>query len=178
MSPDGVDVWVCRDPVEPSRVAVRRVLEHYSEAPRGALTSLSHTEGVLLVAVSAGCRVGVDVEVIRDRGVRDLPRHVLTRREQVELARRDRAGRLEAFLSYWTRKEALLKAAGVGLALEPQLIELPPPGSATHVVAVPDCLGGAERWSVTQLELEGFAAAVAAETPSPRIRMAELVTAA
>jgi 4'-phosphopantetheinyl transferase len=150
------------------------VLERYPEGPGGLRISLSHTEGLLLVAVSGGCRVGADVEVIRDRGVRDLPRHALTRREQLELARRDRADRLEAFLSYWARKEALLKAAGVGLALEPRLIELPPPRTATHVVAVPDGLGAPERWSITELELDGFAAAVAVETPSPRVRVAEL----
>ena len=134
--------------------------------------SVSRTEGMSLVAVGHDCRVGVDVEAVRDRGLVRLPTHALTAREQEALSREADEHRTEAFLSYWTRKEALLKAAGFGLSIEPNLIELPPPGTSTRVLAVPACLGEAGSWSVTWLPIARFAAAVAADAPSPRVRFA------
>jgi 4'-phosphopantetheinyl transferase len=173
-----VEVW--------TSLTAEEVLESYAGArlERGAhgrpvvggrrdlSVSISRTAGLTLVAVGRTCRVGVDVEAIRDRRLDHLPAHALTEREQQHLAQVNDGHRLEAFLSYWTRKEALLKAAGFGLAIEPNLIELPPPGTSTRVLTVPDCLGEAGSWSVTKLPIAGFAAAVAADVPSPRMRFA------
>jgi phosphopantetheinyl transferase len=143
--------------------------------PRGRddlSVSASHTEGMLLVGVGERCRVGVDVETLADRGIARLPEHALTAAERSELDRAPREDTLRAFLSYWTRKEAILKAAGVGLATEPSLIELPPSGEGTHVLAVPAALGPAGRWSVNELRIDGYVAAVAADVPAPEVSYA------
>ena len=57
----------------------------------------------------------------------------------------------------WARKEALLKAAGVGLGIEPDRIEL----AGDSVVAVPPELGTAGDWTIETIPLAGFVAAVA-----------------
>ena len=156
-----VDVWLFD-----ARAPALRLLRDASGRPIVAghpelSVSLSHSGEMTLVAIGEGCRVGVDVEVVRDRGIAALPKHALTAVERRELERR-KAAWLQTLLSYWTRKEAILKAAGVGLAVEPNLIELPPPGS-THVVALPEKLGRPEAWCVREIALDGHVAAVAAD---------------
>ena len=76
-----------------------------------------------------------------------------------------------AFLSFWTRKEALLKAAGVGLAVDPREIEMSAPGVPARVLHVPAEFGLASDWSVSDVELPGFAAAVAVKGPPPRLQV-------
>ena len=183
-----VDVWVFRGPNLDSTDVVERVLRtcpgpdgrppaHDRDAygrrtivDRDELSlSTSHTDGVVAVAIGRHCRAGIDVETVRERGVLRLPDHVLTRWERHQLSCVDDALRLTTFLAYWTRKEALLKAAGVGLAVEPNLIELPAVGSK-GVIAVADDLGPAERWFVTNIDVRGCVAAVAADVPSPSLR--------
>ena len=53
--------------------------------------SVSHTEGAVLVALGILCRLGVDVETVRDRGLRRLRHHALTGPELDELERHDSA---------------------------------------------------------------------------------------
>lgn len=77
----------------------------------GAVTfNLSHCDDVALLAVSrAGIEVGCDVERLDARVVpAELARRVLAPREAGMLAR-------PAFFRIWCRKEACLKATGVGL---------------------------------------------------------------
>ncbi len=79
--------------------------------------SLSHTAGLAAVAVCAGADVGVDVE--RSRDARDLEHVAAAALAAEELCRwrcLPRAAREDALLTAWTRKEAILKALGTGLA--------------------------------------------------------------
>lgn len=81
--------------------------------------NVSHTEGMALLAFAWECVVGVDVE--RRTGnldIRDVGRGVFSAIEQktIDTARADPAASL---LKIWTRKEALLKALGTGLSIEP-----------------------------------------------------------
>jgi 4'-phosphopantetheinyl transferase len=120
--------------------------------------SLAHSGEVALVAVARDRDVGVDVERVRPDADRwALVDHALTARERHELKLTAPTERAHAFLSMWARKEALLKAAGVGLAIEPALIEL----DGDSLVAVPPELGAPENWTVITVPLPGYAAAVA-----------------
>lgn len=187
-----VDVWVCAEAPERSGVAVEEVLRRYASASgpgrlyardgygrpsvRGRpdlCISVSHTRGVVLLAVGR-CRLGVDVESVRERGLARLPHHALTEWERGELERQAAHRETEVFLSYWTRKEALLKAVGLGLAIDPKLIELPPRRSALHPVRVPAELGRPEQWSIVELDVEGCVAAVAADALAPRVHVIPL----
>lgn len=79
--------------------------------------NLTHSESVGLVAVSCGGRVGVDVERVRVIAERDnLVRRFFAPAEQDRFFGLDAADRQEAFFQAWTRKEAILKAVGRGVA--------------------------------------------------------------
>jgi 4'-phosphopantetheinyl transferase len=81
--------------------------------------SVSHTDGMALLAFAWDCRVGVDVEQrIDGLDVSGIGRGILSAREETWLASA-RHGPAASVLGIWTRKEALLKALGTGLAHEP-----------------------------------------------------------
>ena len=88
----------------------------------GPAFNLAHTGDHLVLALATEGEVGVDAE--EPRALPDLEalaRRVFTSTERDELgAVPPGPERTEAFLRGWTRKEALLKAMGVGLALSPR----------------------------------------------------------
>ncbi len=87
--------------------------------------NVSHSAGDCLIAICDGQSVGVDVEVLKRMRDADAPaRRHFTAAEQAELARCEGDERTRAFLACWTRKEACLKALGVGLSLPPARIEV------------------------------------------------------
>jgi 4'-phosphopantetheinyl transferase len=77
--------------------------------------NLSHSDNACLIGVSRDRPIGVDIETLRAIDDADtLAAQHFARAERVELAGSSEPhGR--AFLSCWTRKEACLKALGVGL---------------------------------------------------------------
>ena len=109
--------------------------------------SLSHTQGLALVAVARGCRVGVDVE------------HVAGRERWPSLAERwfteaEREGvdSLDAFLRVWVRKEALAKGTGEGLGGVRRVDSTDPP----------------PQWILDEVPVPaGYVAAVAVEGSGP-----------
>ena len=85
--------------------------------------NLSHSGGWALVALAADGDVGVDVEV--GRGLRtqeDVAARLFDAAEHMRFLALPPAERTTAFLTAWTRKEAALKALGLGL-----------PGGLEHV---------------------------------------------
>jgi len=83
--------------------------------------NLSHSNDIALLAVSTDVAIGVDIEALRP-GLPDaaLATGVLTATELAELERLPAGQRTEAFFACWARKEACMKALGLGLALEPR----------------------------------------------------------
>lgn len=79
--------------------------------------NLSHTAGLVAVAVTRGHDVGVDVERA-DRVVREpiAERHFAAE-EVRDLLALPEAAQPRAFFEYWTLKEAYIKARGMGLAI-------------------------------------------------------------
>jgi len=79
--------------------------------------NVSHTEGVALIGIVRGVRIGVDVEhADRDVNADGLARKFLKPSEQATLAPLDETARRQRFLHYWTCKEAMSKATGDGLS--------------------------------------------------------------
>lgn len=79
--------------------------------------SLSHSGGRVVVAITTMAPVGVDVEEIRRlTDIKEMAAVALAEPERRELFRFPESDRSTAFLTYWTRKEALLKATGDGLS--------------------------------------------------------------
>ena len=102
--------------------------------------NLSHSHGVGLIALSRTAEVGVDVEVLRPMpDALALAQAHFTRDECAALAALPAALRDRAFLTCWTRKEACLKALGVGLQLAPESFEVGlAPVARTVRLATPD----------------------------------------
>lgn len=77
----------------------------------------SQSGGLALLAVTCGARSGVDIELAQPLpDLQDVARHLFHGAEwRAIAASADDAARQDAFLRCWTRKEALVKAIGVGL---------------------------------------------------------------
>ena len=96
--------------------------------------SLSHTSRLGALAVSANDELGLDIEEIRPIE-REVARS-LSEREQKELAAMQANEWLLAFYHCWTRKEAILKAEGVGLSLNLDTFDV-----SVHPGLKPELLG-------------------------------------
>jgi 4'-phosphopantetheinyl transferase len=135
-------------------------------AGSGALNfNVSHSGGLGLIAYTTAGEVGVDVEAIRgDIETLEIASAHFTKEEaaMVEAAATP-AEQAAAFLRLWTRKEAVLKAAGYGLlgGLDRADVSQGPSCLARLRGATEDSAESC--WRVEDLELtDGFAGAVAA----------------
>jgi 4'-phosphopantetheinyl transferase len=137
--------------------------------------SLAHSGDVKLVAVSLDREIGVDVERLRP-GVEGwaLVRHALTSSERRHLSGILAERRSETILSLWVRKEALLKAVGLGLALDPRLVDL---GDGTGIDSVPPELGAPGDWTVADVPLDDHVAALAVSGRLERLELYDARTA-
>ncbi len=107
--------------------------------------SLSHARGAVAVA-AAHMPIGVDVEPMREMDQLDsVSELVLAAEEQAVLRKASKASRSRLFLRYWTLKEALLKAAGLGFAAPPNEVIIDA-GPIPTVLSVPPALGSAAQW--------------------------------
>ncbi len=118
-----------------AHVALRMVLARYTglspdeldigETPQGKphlagggpAFNLSHSAGSALVAVAAGGQVGVDLEqVVPRHDEMGIARSLFAPRDVTWLDGLDGVARRSAFYRLWVCREAVLKAAGTGLA--------------------------------------------------------------
>ncbi|WP_164851303.1 4'-phosphopantetheinyl transferase family protein [Larkinella soli] len=105
--------------------------------------SIAHSEDVVAVAVSDEGPVGVDLEKCRSVSLLDF-RDLLTPEEYEDLLTTP-----TRFFHYWTRKESLAKARGLGLSLDFRSIRLD--GDRAVVGSGPD----AQRWRYDPLDVPG-----------------------
>ncbi|MGH3607910.1 MAG: 4'-phosphopantetheinyl transferase family protein [Pseudonocardiaceae bacterium] len=105
--------------------------------------NVSHSEDTAVYAIAGGREVGIDVEKIRGDVPFDVVRRYFSRAEQDALAALPPGQQLRGFFEAWTRKEAYVKATGIGLSGL-----LNPPGEA--------------RWLLHSVDVgPGYSAAVA-----------------
>lgn len=85
---------------------------------RGLQFNLSHSGDLILVAITKGRAVGIDVERIRaDLDLDDIAARFFSIDERKCLASVTGSRKSAAFFACWTRKEAYLKARGDGLSV-------------------------------------------------------------
>lgn len=90
-----------------------------SPAAQGVEFSLSHSGDLALIAVARGRAVGADIEMIRDMpDYRNLARNNFATVETASLLALPADRHLDGFFACWTRKEAYVKALGLGLSLD------------------------------------------------------------
>jgi 4'-phosphopantetheinyl transferase len=136
----------------------------------GLEVSLSHSGDVVAVAAAQGAAVGIDVEELGARS-RDLPVSLaLSARETSALADLPARAQAEAFLGIWTRKEAVLKATGVGLneALSDVSVSVPPEPARLLGWAARDTAVATIRLHDLALPF-GYVGALAVVDPEPRV---------
>jgi 4'-phosphopantetheinyl transferase len=114
------------------------------DAPRDLRFSITHTRGMVAVAITEGLEIGVDVES-EDRRAESMK---LAERffapEEIALLRAvEGDARREMFFAIWTLKEAVVKATGQGLsrALDSFAVSPDPPR-----VTMRDEEWGADHW--------------------------------
>ncbi|MEO8659883.1 MAG: 4'-phosphopantetheinyl transferase superfamily protein [Bryobacteraceae bacterium] len=137
--------------------------------------NLTHTRGLAMVAVGKGLRFGVDAEELRPNAwSEELAASCLTARETEAIRALDDAERDRAFLRCWTRKEAVMKATGRGLSLDPRDLDVPvEPGEALSLLASRDAAAQpAGDWWLSDVEAgAGFVAAIAVFKSKPSVSL-------
>ena len=127
--------------------------------------NISHSGAHGLIAVAEAGRLGVDVEERRTpRHLDGLIETVLGPDERAELALARGCRKLHLFFNFWTIKEALIKALGLGLAMDMSRLEIPAAmrhGKTTSIFQFPHI--PTVRWRLADLGNERFAAAIACE---------------
>ena len=99
-------------------------------APHAAVrwhVSISHTSRQVIVAATDAGPVGVDVERSAATAFEGFDGVALTNAEAAEVQHCAPAARAKARAVYWARKEAVLKATGYGLAVDPAALEVSAP---------------------------------------------------
>ena len=131
--------------------------------------SLSHSGEWALLAVAEGVDVGIDIERVReDVDVGRMAKRFFTPAETQQLLAREEKSKRDAFFRTWTRKEALIKALGLGVpgALQQVSALLRPDGD---LVIDPQRAG----WRIEDLPAPaGYAAALAVAAADVSIRVA------
>ncbi|PKM08455.1 MAG: hypothetical protein CVV14_04150 [Gammaproteobacteria bacterium HGW-Gammaproteobacteria-4] len=112
---------------EPAAVPLIRDERGCPQVPGTPLhTSLSHSGSAIAIALSVAGVIGVDIEpASRAHGMLDLAERICHPAELQVLAALPHQTRESALLRLWVRKEAWLKAVGVGLAWDMSAFEAP-----------------------------------------------------
>jgi 4'-phosphopantetheinyl transferase len=137
-----------------------------ANAASGLSFNLAHSAELAVYAISRHRNLGVDVERIKPESAgEDIARRFFSAREVNDLQTLPPESRIQAFFNCWTRKEAYLKATGMGLQtpLDSFSVTLLPGEPAQF-------LGEAEaRWHLAAFRpAEGYAAAVVYDgAPAP-----------
>jgi len=128
--------------------------------------NLSHSGDFALIAVTQGRRIGVDVERIR-QGISShvIAQQYFSKSEVAELQSLSLEQRVNGFFTCWTRKEAYIKAQGLGLALPLESFDVSlTPGQPAILRATRPEPQEAARWTLRSLDVDSkYAGAVAIE---------------
>ena len=124
--------------------------------------NLAHSGHMILMGFTSGRRIGVDVEQIRgDLEVDEIAERFFSPLERRYLASLPATQRRREFFRFWARKEALLKATGVGLSASLDSFSVLFPG---HEHSLRLQAEGEQKWLIQDIDLQpGYAAAVATE---------------
>jgi 4'-phosphopantetheinyl transferase len=153
---------------------------HFAYNPRGKPTltglpehcglhfNLSHSNDLIVIALTRVSAIGADVECIGSvRDIENITSHFFPSLEAVELMALPMEQQASAFFSLWTRKEACLKAIGVGLSDTMEQMEVSfLPGEPARMIAISGDRQAAAGWTLVEItpasEFKG-AVAVAAQ---------------
>ena len=121
------------------------------QASRDIRFNLSNTSGLVACVVSRDCEIGVDVENIsRTLDTDALAPAVFAPAELADFRRAVSEDRRNRFFSYWTLKEAYIKARGMGLSLPLDAFWFELDGPSPLLFVTDRCPDVAGRWRFYQ----------------------------
>lgn len=128
--------------------------------------NLAHADDWALFALTLGRDIGVDIERLRPNfATLDIAERFFSRREFEGLASLPEQERCAAFFHCWTRKEAFIKAKGMGVFLGLHTFAVSfAPGEEPRLLHLDGDSSAVERWSIVPLQAPtGYVAAAAIE---------------
>ena len=177
-----------------SHVFVRRVLSGYlsldprdirfatgpqgkpalaADMPAGLAFNLTHSRNCAMIAVAITGKIGIDVEDLTSIDDLDqLVRMTFSEEDASAILALPVCKVLTAFLRGWTRKEAALKALGVGLAIDPGIIRVPFCNGGPRRIEFP---GDPAPLELIDIDLCGVIGALATDTLGARVRLREFL---
>ena len=119
--------------------------------------NLSHSGNTIVIALTEGIELGVDVEELdRDTPTERLARRFFTGAEAKAVEQAPEADRNRVFFHCWTAKEAVLKATGSGLTVPVREVEVDPdPDAPPRLLSLGGDVTEAERWTLLRHEVPG-----------------------
>jgi 4'-phosphopantetheinyl transferase len=120
----------------------------------GLFFNISHSQTGLLIALSRGIECGVDIEYQRDDfPSNEIAERFFSRKEFEVFKALPESQKKEAFFNCWTRKEAYIKAKGMGLSIPLDSFDVSlVPGDKARLVSSSQEPGDVENWSLENVE--------------------------
>lgn len=129
--------------------------------------NVSHTANNIVVATGKRCLLGVDIETMKPRkSLSDLVVKCFAYEEQDYWRQLPENKQTQAFYRFWTRKEALVKATGRGIALGLNTFAIDPVNPA-KLLAAPEAYEPLGEWQLVDFNINAItcgALAVKTET--------------
>ncbi|AFY71226.1 phosphopantetheine-protein transferase [Thalassoporum mexicanum PCC 7367] len=128
--------------------------------------NLAHSNDLALYAFSYANELGIDLEKVRPMPHADrLAKRFFAESEYTVMQSLPAVDRQEVFFKTWTRKEAYLKAVGVGIVQLKQVELNIAPDLPAKILSIQGDRQIAQRWQLADLAIDpGFAAAIAIES--------------
>lgn len=127
--------------------------------------NVAHSAGLLLIVVSVGRELGVDLEKIQPAFLnKEIVEEVFSKEEQADYHTVREPMRVKRFFDAWTRKEAFLKALGVGLSVPLCRIEVLKETNVCLIRIKSDKETRKSNWTIFPLEINhGYSACLVVE---------------
>lgn len=147
-----------------SREAKPQLAERFSS---DVCFNVSHSEDIAVFGFTRERRIGVDIECIREIDTEGIPQRFFSELEQRALSQLHGPRKVEGFFNCWTRKEAYVKAVGLGLSLPLRDFDVSlTPGEPARILATRPNGELAAQWTLASVTLKKqCAAAVVVEGP-------------
>lgn len=154
---------------EPNRYGRPSIATRLQPDAPGLVFNLSHTRGLVALAVGRDCDLGVDVEWIdRQSRLADLCERYFAADETAYVRAAEGEELTERFFAFWTLGEAYIKARGMGLALPLDGFAYDIAGEAPSIRFEATCPDDPARWRFLRRrigERHRLALAVASDAP-------------
>jgi 4'-phosphopantetheinyl transferase len=132
--------------------------------------NLAHSHDVIVVALTTGASIGVDVEYIRENlDNEEIAEHYFSKSEAATLRSLPACEKASGFFRCWTRKEAYIKAKEKGLSLPLKQFDVTlSPDDPPRLLRT--SFNETKRWNLYNLNpAENYAGAVAIDSPLSNI---------